>query len=174
MCAHSMALTSLSTPGEICALIGDNGAGQVDARENPFRRGPAGRGADPSRRQAGRLQFPQRRPSSRHCDGLSGSRSCRRSLAFRESRFSAGRSSCRACWNDSASSTARQCADRRANNSRALACGFAHPARRSPLSPADSVSRSRLRAPRCGRTASSSWTSPRRPWASCRLGACLI
>ena len=39
-------------------------------------------------------------------------------------------------------------------------------------SQAASVSQSRLRAPQCGRTASSSWTSPRRPWASCRLDAC--
>jgi simple sugar transport system ATP-binding protein len=48
---------------------------------------------------------------------------------------------------------------------------------RSPRTPVSSLSegsvnRLRSRAPRCGRTASSSWTSLRRPWASCRLDAC--
>ena len=146
--------------------------GQVDAREDPFWGGPAGRGTDPCRRQGRRLQFPQRRAGSRHCDGLSGSRSCRRSAAFRDSLL--GREIVLPGLRGQLGFVNRAAIRRRpAEQFERLGVRL-----RSPRAPVSSLSGGQRQSVAIARaamwaTASSSWTSPPRLWASCRLDACL-
>ena len=56
-------------PGEIHALLGENGAGQDDAHERPLRARSPGRGRDPARRPGGPHHRPRRRHRARHHDG---------------------------------------------------------------------------------------------------------
>ena len=157
--------------GEICALIGDNGAGKSTLVKILS-------GADrPDEGQilvAGKpvaFNSPNDRAGSGHRDSLSGSRSRRRSAPFEN--FFLGREDRPPGLLGQLGFVNRpRCAGRR-RTIRALGVRL-RLARDSGVVPLRrvSVSRSRSRAPRCGRTASSSWTSPRRPWASCKLDAC--
>ena len=71
-------------PGEVHALLGQNGAGQVDVDQGARRRAPARRGHDHLARRAGPAEPPARGDAARHRHDLPGARPGRRPLRRRE------------------------------------------------------------------------------------------
>ena len=60
--------------GEVTCILGDNGAGQVHAHQDPLRRAPARRGPRARRRRGGPLRLATRRAGRRNRDRLPGPR----------------------------------------------------------------------------------------------------